>query len=141
MPYDLPIYREKHSFGLFDFGGGADEQFVIKGPKGKQGRLWNYGVEGATEVFNGGTVTPKIAIGTSSDPDAYGNELDLDDVALNSAKSVRSTYDEIADATDFNALMVDVTIPADTDVYVTCTAATGSPTGIAVPFVIIHWDQ
>jgi hypothetical protein len=47
------------------------------GPKGKAGILVNYGVEGVTEVFAGSSVTPKIAVGISGNPDAYGEELTL----------------------------------------------------------------
>ena len=140
MAYDKPN-RIKYSFGNFDFGGAADETFSIFGPKGKAGRLWDYGVEGSIEIFNGNTVTPKIAVGTTGDPDAYGDELDLNALADNHAKSVRSTYLE-AEA-GFRTLM-DVTangreIAANEEVVVTCTGATGSPTGQAVPYAIIDW--
>jgi len=139
MSYDRPN-RIKYSFGLFDFGAGSTEEFIVRGPKGKKGRLWDYGVEGVTEVMNGSSTEPEIAVGTSTNPDAYGEEIDLDGLAVNKAKSVRIDFDEIADATDFDALMVDRDLPADTDIYITCTGAAGSPTGIAVPFVIIDWD-
>lgn len=136
MSYDNPN-RQKYSFGNFDFGGGANETFSVKGPKGKAGRLWDYGVEGVIEVFEGTTTTPKIAVGTTSDPDAYGDELDLDGVADNDYKSVRSTYAE--HDTGFTTQMVDRDLPADTEIYVTCTAGVGSPTGQGVPFVVIDW--
>lgn len=137
MSYDAPN-RIKYSFGTFDFGGAADETFSIKGPKGKSGRLFDYGVEGTTEVFNGGTITPKIAVGTTSDPDAYGDELVLHGLADNDYMSVRSTYAETDDG--FAAQMLAPEIPKDTEIYLTCTAATGSPTGQGVPFVIIDWS-
>jgi hypothetical protein len=136
MSYDNPN-RQKYSFGNFDFGAGADETFSVRGPKGKTGRLYDYGVSGVIEVMNGGTVTPKVAIGSPSDPDAYGDELDLNAVADNEHKSVRSTYAETASG--FTSLMVGPDIAADAEVVVTCTGATGSPTGQAVPFVVIDW--
>lgn len=126
-------------FGQFDWGAAADEQFVIEGPKGKAGILVDYGMMAATEVFNGSTVTPKIAVGTSSDPDAYGEELDLDGVAVNTSKSVL-TENAVA-SSGYDALMVNRNIPADTPVYITCTGATGSPTGIGTPFVKIIWQD
>lgn len=135
--YDAPN-RIKYAFGNFDFGGAADETFSIMGPKGKSGRIWDYGVEGTIEVFNGSTITPKIAVGTTSDPDAYGDELDLNALADNDYKSVRSTYAETA--TGFTTLMVNQEVPADTEIYLSCTVATGSPTGQGVPFVIIDWS-
>ncbi len=138
MAYDN-VAPSMYSFGNFDFGAGSDETFVVQGPKGKAGRLWDYGVQGCIEVMNGSSTTPKIAIGTSSDPDAYGDELDLNALADNSGKSVRSTYRE--ESSGFTTQMVDREIPADTAIYVTCTGAAGSPTGQAVPFVQIQWQR
>jgi hypothetical protein len=138
MSYDKPN-RMKYSFGVFDFGGAADDAFAVKGPKGKAGRLWDYGVEGTVEVFNGGTITPKIAVGTAADPDAYGDELVLHGLADQSATSIRALYHE--QAAGFAAAMLNRELPADTAVVVTCTVATGSPTGQGVPFVIIDWQD
>lgn len=136
MSYDKPD-RQSYSFGVFDFGGAADETFSIRGPKGKRGYLRDYGVYGCIEVMNGGTITPKIAVGTAADPDAYGDELVLHALADNEATSIRMLYAE-HDA-GFATYMLDRNIPADTEVVVTCTAATGTPTGQAVPFVVIDW--
>lgn len=138
MSYDHPN-RIKYSFGTFDFGGAADEVFVVKGPKGKEGRIYDYGVEATTEIFNGSTVTPKIAIGTSSDPDAYGDELVLHALAVDSATGIRILYDETESG--FATYMLNRDVPKNTAVYVTCTAATGSPTGMGVPYVIIEWQD
>jgi hypothetical protein len=140
MSYDNPN-RITYTFGVFDFGGAADEAFAIRGPKGKKGRLWDYGVCGVVEAMNGSTITPKIAVGTAADPDAYGDELDLNGVGADSAKTVRSSYDENADKTSFDALMVNRDLPADTTILVTCTVATGSPTGQGVPMVVIDWQD
>ena len=89
MSYDKAATH--HIIGTFDFGAAANDTFGIKGPKGKSGILVNYGVEGVSEVFNGSTVTPKVAVGTASDPDAYGEELDLDGVAAGSTDVVSVT--------------------------------------------------
>lgn len=129
----------RYAFGVHDFGGSADETFSVKGPKGKAGRLHDYGVFGCIEVMNGGTITPKIAVGTTSDPDAYGDELVLHGLADNDATSIRMLYQE-HDA-GFATYMLNRELPADTEIYVTCTVATGSPTGQAVPFVDIVWQD
>jgi hypothetical protein len=137
MSYDNPnrmFYQV-----AFDHGGAADETISIKGPKGKAGRLWDYGVYGVTEIFNGGTITPKIAIGTPADPDAYGDELDLHGLADNDAKSIRTLYRDTD--TGFATYMVDRDIPADQEVYMTLTVATGSPTGQGISFCVIDWDN
>ena len=138
MSYDKPN-RIKYAFGVFDFGGAADDTFVVKGPKGKAGRIWDYGVEGTTEIFNGGTITPKIAVGTAADPDAYGDELVLHALADASATSIRALYTE--QDTGFTTYMLARDVPKDTAVVVSCTVATGSPTGMGVPFVIIDWQD
>lgn len=139
MSYDRPN-RMMYSFGNFDFGGAGNETFSIQGPKGKKGRLYDYGVYGVIEAFAGDT-TPMMSVGTPSDADAYGEEFDFGALADNSGKSVRSTYDESADKTEFDAVMVDRNIPADQEIVVTCVAATGTPTGQGVPFVVIDWDD
>ena len=141
MSYDKPNRTKYEHF--FDFGAAADETISIKGPKGKAGRLHDYGVYGVIEIMVGTTVTPKIAIGTTSDPDAYGNELDINALADNDAKSIRQTYDPRipADATTFATYMIEEDLPADTEICMTLTGATGSPTGQGTAFVEIDWDD
>jgi hypothetical protein len=134
MSYDKPN-RIKYAFA-FDAGGNGDEEFVITGPKGKAGRLWDYGVEGVTEAF---TQDASLAVGTSSDPDAYGEELAMGALAVNTPKHVRGLYDEIADATSFDALMVERDIPKDTAVYLT--VVDDASAGIGVFFAIVDWDD
>lgn len=142
MSYDNPRVRRYQHF--FDFGAAADETISIKGPKNKAGRLLDYGVYGVIEVMNGLTVTPKIAIGTTSDPDAYGNELDINALADNDAKSILQTYNPAgssSDQTNFATYMIEPDLPADTEIYMTLTGATGTPTGQGTAFVDIAWDD
>jgi len=141
MSYDKPN-RVKYTFGNFDFGAGSDEQFNLVGPKGKKGRLYDYGVEGTIEVMNGSSTTPKVSVGNASSAVAYGSNLDINALADNTAKSVRSTLREGVDGA-FTAYMTasSRTIPADTQIRLNCIAAAGSPTGQAVPFVTIDWDD
>jgi len=142
MPYDKMPTR--YSFGTFDFGGGADESFSIYGPKGKKGRLYDYGVFGITEVMNGDTLDPNIAVGTPADPDAYGEEFTLTTAthgADNHAVSIRSTYDP-THATFDDYILGQGSIPKDQEVVVKCSAATGANlTGMGIPFVDIIWDD
>lgn len=137
MSYDKPN-RQKYSFGIFDFGAGTDEQFNVIGAKGKAGYLYDYGVEGTVEVMNGASTTPKVSVGNSSSATAYGGNLDINALADNTAKSVRSTYAEAASG--FSTLMAARDIPADTQIRLNCVSCVGSPTGQAVPFVIIDWQ-
>lgn len=142
MSYDKRIVLRYPHF--FDFGAAADETISIKGPKGKAGRLLDYGVYGCIEVMNGTTVTPKIAIGTTADPDAYGDELGLNALADNDATSILQLYNPVgssSDQTNFAAFMIEPDLPADTEIYMTLTGATGSPTGQATAFCDIAWDD
>lgn len=136
MSYDKPN-RIAYHFPSLDWGNSVSENFGINGPKGKKGRLYDYGVIGATEAFTSASIT--IAIGTAANPDAYGEEFTLNGCADAASRTVRSTYDEIADATAFNALMVDRNLPADTTIQVTMTGAAAA--GIGTPFVVIDWDN
>jgi hypothetical protein len=135
--YDTPKVSKRYE-RFFDFGAAADETISIKGPKGATGRLWDYGVYGVTEVMNGTTITPKIAIGTTSDPDAYGDEINLNAVADNDCKSVRSQY--LESEAGFAALMIQRELPADTEIYMTLTGATGAPTGQGTAYCDIDWS-
>ena len=93
MSYDKPN-RQTYAFDTTDFGSGSAVEFNIVGPKGKTGRLFDYGVQDSTEVFNGDSTVPSIAVGTTSDPDAYGDEFSLNALADNHGKSVRSEHYE-----------------------------------------------
>lgn len=132
MSYDRPN-RMKYSFH-FDAGNNGDEEFVIIGPKGKAGRLWDYGVEGVTEAF---TADCTIAIGTSSDPDAYGDEFAMGALAVNTPKTIRTTYAE--HDTGFTTYMLDRELPADTAVYMTI--VDDSTSGIGDFFLIVDWQD
>lgn len=142
MSYSNPD-RRTYTFvddgtGNFDFGA-STETFSVQGPKGKSGRLIDYGVYGVVEAFAGTSSTPIMSVGTPSNADAYGEEFDLGALADNSGKSVRSTYHEYESG--WSTYMVDQEIPADQEIMVTCTAAAGSPTGKAIPFVVIDWSN
>lgn len=119
----------------------ADETFFHIGPKGKACRLYDYGVYGVTTAFAGATTTPTMSIGTSADPDAYGEDFDFGTLADNSSKSVRSTYrvDEAGFATYF--LAAGQTIAADTQVNMKCIGATGGgAAGVSHAFMILDYD-
>ena len=68
---------------------GATSEFAIRGPKGKSGKPWDWGVEGVTTAL---TSACTVAIGTTADPDAYGEEFAVGGTAAEDAASVRNTY-------------------------------------------------
>jgi hypothetical protein len=132
MSYDNPN-RIKYDF-YFDAGNNGNETFTIRGPKGKNGRLWDYGVEGVTEAF---TADCTLAIGTGSDPDAYGEELAMGALALDTPKSVR--IDNAEGSSGFNALMVQPDIPKDTAVVMTI--VDDAAAGIGTFFCVVDWQD
>ena len=133
----------RHRFaGLHDFGADSGS-FYFKGPKGKEGRLIDYGIEHITEAFTNDSTPGTVEVGTGSDADAYGKALDLGQAAVaDGTKSLLTTYRPGKDATAFNALLVQPSIAKDTPVKVTLTAPTGgTPAGIAGVFVDVIWDD
>lgn len=141
MSYSNPD-RRMFTFGTFDFGGGADEVFAVVGPKGKACSLYDYGVYGVTEAFAAGTNKPRMEIGSPTDSDAYGKNFDFGALALDTGKSVRSTYGQY-DATNLALYLTEAskTIAADAVIEMLCIAGTGSGlTGMAIPFVILDFD-
>lgn len=127
----------RYMFDTDDYGGGANITHYIRGPKGKTGQLWDYGVVDTTEAMAGGTTTPMAAVGVSGDIDKYGEEFDFGALAISESKSVRSTYKKASDIATYVLLK---TIAADELIYLTSIASTGSGlTGMGKPFVDIIW--
>lgn len=124
-----------------DFGAGTTTHEFV-GPKGKRGLLVDYGVEDVTEAFNAVTTAANIAIGTTSDADAYGEEFGLGTTGADAGgKSVLSTYRRGSDEYE-DYVLPGTIIPADTVVRMTCTAPTGgTPAGIASAFMEIIWED
>lgn len=115
----------------------------IMGPKGKRGLLVDYGVQNPTVTFTATTTAGFIAVGSGSDPDAYGEEFSLGTLAADAGgKSVLSTYRRGSASPEYEAYVLPgVVIPADVKVVVTGTAPTGgTPAGTASPFVDIVWE-
>jgi hypothetical protein len=143
MSYEMGD-RRTYVFPLYDYGGASGARVdKIRGPKGKAGRLIDYGVQSILEDF-AGTTSATIAVGTAADPDAYGNELALNGGLVTSGgRSVQSLYDPNGSAADraaHAALMLEPDLPADTAIYITNTEAITNPTGQACPYVTIQWD-
>lgn len=133
--------RMHYNFPLLDFGT-AGEIYYVRGPKGRKGKLVDYGVHHVAEAFTADTLPAYVSVGTAADADAYGEELSMGTTALDAGSvSVRqSTRDEATIATYI--LDAGLTMPADTKVGLHCTAPTGgTPAGMACPFMIIDWED
>lgn len=140
MDYTGRVFRYQQD--SFDFGGGADDNMTFKGPKGKEGLLYDYGVYNVTETFAGGTTTPKMSVGNAADADHYGDDFDFGALVADTSggKSIRSTY--APGTTGWNTYMLIRELPADTAIYGVMIAATGSGlTGHANAFVDVIWAQ
>lgn len=132
--YDKPYTnRIKYSWDMALAG--ATSELAIRGPKGKKGQIWDYGIEGVTTTL---TSAASVAIGTTADPDAYGDEFDISAVAAEDAKSVRQTYNLTSvttNSTDFRDFVLG-DIAADTKTLVTVVE---SSDGAGTVFAIVDW--
>lgn len=104
---------------------GSNVTRTIKGPKGKVGRLWDYGCQTVTTLFAGATNTPQMEVGKSGTLAAYGVAYDFGLLDVTSgSKSPR--IDLLPEAATWrSAAFVDADIPKDTIVYCTIIVATG----------------
>lgn len=113
-----------------DFAAGTGTAWSFKGPSGKKGSLKNIGVH-VTETFADDTITGKVLVGTTADPNAYG-QLEIDDTtaATNAYNNQDDTDAVISDA-----------LPADTQIEVTYVQATdtGTAAGKGYAYVEVEW--
>jgi hypothetical protein len=119
-----------------DFAAGTGTPWSFKGPKGKQGILRNIGVH-VKETFEDDTITGKVLVGTTADPNAYG-QLEIADGTANT-----DTFNNVDDP-DCVILASDGqnnTLPADTQIEVTFVQATdsGVAAGKGRAYVEVDW--
>jgi hypothetical protein len=120
---------ERYTFPVHDFGAGALSNQGIIGPKGKRGRILDFGVAAISEAFTDTTTSAKLMLGTNADADAYGL-LDLGTTAI--GDDCRASF--------VKGAIIDADLPADTQIELTGTAPTGgTPAGIGAPYVVINW--
>lgn len=133
--------RMYYQFDTLDFGT-AGEDYYVTGPKGRKGRLVDYGVHHCTETFTATTTAATVSVGTAGDADAYGEELSMGTLAADAgSKSVRTTTRDPA-VIDTYILDAGLSMPADTKLRLCCVAPTGgTPAGMACPFMVIDWED
>lgn len=134
--------RIPYWFGQHDFGAGS-EIFWVMGPKGKRGKLVDYGIQHVTETFTNTTTPGYVSVGSASDADAYGEEIDLGTTAADVGGVSARTLAR-GDGLNIEDYILDAGLgmPADTKVGLHCTAPTGgTPAGIAHVFMIIDWED
>lgn len=122
---------------------GTTVEFAFRGPKGKKGDIWDYGVYGVTTALttkNSAGVACMVAIGSTADMDAYGEELDFGGLAAEDAKSVRQTASVTATSTATELLSDYIvgSIPADSKALLTVQE---SSDGVASFFVTVDWSD
>lgn len=120
--------EKRHQWGSKDIGAG-DITLALKGEKGKEGIITGAGLAEITEAFTNTTLSGRIQLGVSGDLTKHLN-MDLGVAAIG---NVYNTVDD-PDA------IIDVKIPADTQLIVTLKAPTGgTPAGIGVPYIDVSW--
>lgn len=133
--YDNPN-RQTYTFPVADAGAGT-VTMKITGPKGKSGKVQDYGLHSITEAFTATTTGSVMSVGKSGTLAAYGANLAVGTAAIGATKSMRNTILSLGDLNEY----VPAQIPADTEVLFTITAPTGgTPAGIGTPFLTIDWD-
>jgi len=113
-----------------DFGAGTGTAWSFKGPSGKQGSLKNIGIH-ATETFECDQVTAKVLVGTTADPNYYGQ------LEIAEATAATNTFNNQDDS---NCVLVEA-LPADTQIEVTfvqCVDA-GTAAGKGNAYVEVEW--
>lgn len=133
MSYSNP-QTISYTFPAEDFGA-TNDNYVIKGPNGKAGRVREI-MARVTEVFTATTTAASVQVGTAADPDAYAILTfatdAVDDVLCASAGTQSATR-------GVNLLEIPASATG-AEVHVDTIATTGgSPTGTADVTITIDW--
>jgi hypothetical protein len=123
MSYSMPIPLVYTNSTVVDFGD-SPTSWSFKGPSGKQGMLKNIGIH-VTEVFSGDQVTGKVLVGTTADPNYYG-QLEIAD-----GTAATDTYN---DQDDSDCVIIEA-LAADTQIEVSFTAVNDAGTDTGQGFV------
>ena len=124
MSYSNPIPLVFTNSTAGDFGDGTPTPWSFKGPKGKKGMLKDIGIH-VTEVFLGDQVTGKVLVGTTADPNYYG-QLEIAD-----GTAATDTYN---DQDDSDCVIIEA-LPADTQLEVTFVGVNAAGTDSGQGFV------
>ena len=130
MSYSNPIPLVFTNSTAGDFGAGTPTPWSFKGPKGKKGMLKDIGIH-VTEVFLGDQVTGKVLVGTTADPNYYG-QLEITDGTV-----LTNTFN---DQDDSNCVIIEA-LPADTQIEVTFVQCvdSGTAAGKGYPYFETFW--
>lgn len=133
--YDRP-YRTRHSFNITLDGSTFTRAIPV--PRGKSGRVWDYGVEGVTVTL---TSACDIMVGTAADPDAYAEEFELDGAA--GSKSVRQTHWPVDanSTTDLRDFLVGESTAIQGSTGAVIMTVIGSSDGAGDFFVEMEWND
>jgi len=131
MSYSNPTATVYTNSTVGDYGDGTPTLWSFKGPTGKQGMLKDIGVHCVLEAFNGDQVTGKVLVGTTADPNYYGQLEIADGTAVSDCFNVQD---------DTNAIIIEA-LPADTQIEVSYigTTDTGTNIGKGFSYVEVFW--
>lgn len=149
MSYDrAPYHPNQIRYARPQFTLTSNASFAFTGPKGKKGRLLDYGIDDISTTTGGATNTPKVQVGINGTLAQFGAPFDVGVLTAPNAASVAATFRRAADppATGVNVnwsnLMVLEDIPAGTQVLLSLIGATGAgAAGVGTVFMIIAWDD
>ena len=124
MSYSMPIPLVYTDSVAQDLGAGTGTSWSFKGPKGKQGMLKNIGIH-VTETFADDQTTGKVLVGTTADPNYYG-QLEIADGTANT--------DTFNNQDDTNCVIIEA-LPADTQIEVSFIQCVDSGTAAGIGYV------
>ena len=127
MSYSQPIPLVFNNSTEGDYGDGTPTPWSFKGPKGKKGILKDIGLH-ITEAFNGDQVTGKVLVGTTADPNYYG-QLEVTD-----GTAATETWNN---QDDTDCVIIEA-LPADTQIEVSYIGVTDTATNTGIGFSYIE---
>ncbi len=131
----MPI-RRNYEFSGKNFA--TTQTFKIKGPKGKGGKVHDYGVFDVTTALTATTTGAVASVGQVSDLDQFGANVNLGAVPIGGTATMRGQLTSLGRLNEF----VPDSIDKDVEVILTITAPTGgTPAGAGTAFVTIDWDN
>jgi hypothetical protein len=150
MPtYDIP-QRETYVQPTSAFGATTESMRII-GPKGKKGKVIDFGID-ITTAMVGTTSVPELAVGTAQGDSTYGRfRLGTTIAAGYGVGAQRATVVGGNTVTDDSPSFDDyvghvkltppaISIPADTQIFISRVAGVGgAPAGAGASYVIIDW--
>lgn len=132
MSFDNP---SRHQAGRNAQSFAADATKIVRGPKGKRGRLADI-IASVSTALVGTTAAPRVQVGVLGNLTQFADVVLGTTAGLAAGSVVRASDQPSAIKRDNQGIVL---VPSDTDIYVTFKAGTGTPAGVADVDLPIDW--